>query len=124
MHQVAREILPRCRGEIARATLARVDLEQLERSIALVVFQVEIREAHVADFLQETPDAGVDVFVVARHNGTVAANAQRRMLFQHHIAQALHGHAARAVAIAVHHAHARIVAGNKVLHNHGVIVAR
>ena len=46
------------------------------------------------------------------------------MLFQHHITQALHGHAARAIAVAVHHAHARIVAGNEVLHNHGVIVAR
>ena len=124
LDDVFRDVEPRAGDVVVRAALAQVDLEHAVGVVARVVLDVEVRKAGVADVLEEVAQFRHDLLVVLGDDGGVVAARLRRVLLEADVAKAHHLHLAVLVAVGRQHAHLAVRAGDHVLQNHDVGIAR
>ena len=119
-----REVVPRPRHKEAAAALAQVHLKELVLPVARVVFHVEVREADVADLLEEVLHLLGERVVPRADDGGVAANPFGGVLLEQRVAERDELDLPVAPAVAVHHAHPAVVAGNEFLQDEVILVRR
>ena len=100
--------------------MAAVDLKDLVLAVPLVILDVKVGEAHVADVLQKGPDLLRDLPAGLGEDHRVVADAVGGVLLQEHMAHAHELDFAVAVGIVGEHPHVAVVPGDEVLDNHGV----
>ena len=123
-HHIAGDVEPRTRHVIIAAALPEIDLKHAVAAVPAVVFNVKIGKTRVTDVLQERFQFCHQRLIVFGDDGRVIAQRLGRVLLQAHMAQAHHLHAVVFIAVGCQHMHEAVVAGNSVLQNDNVRVAR
>ena len=108
---------------VVAAALARVEIEELKRAVALVVLNVKVGIAHKVKVLEQLAHAAHELVVGLGNDTGMVADTVGLMLLEQHMAQAHHAHLAVAVGIASEHAHVLVVAGHAILQDQIVGVA-
>ena len=110
--------------EKAGPSLAQVHFKELVFAVPGVQLHVEVGEAHIADALQEILHLLGQGVVPGVDDGGVAADALRGMLLQQGLAQGDELYLFVGAAVAVHHPHLGVVAGDVFLQNQVVFIGR
>ena len=76
LHHVTGYVMPRRCDMVVRATLAKIDLEDFIRAVAVVAFDIKIGETGEFDLLEEVLNQLLQLWVRLRDDG--ARVAQRR----------------------------------------------
>ncbi len=108
---------------IIASALAEIDLKDSEACVAGIEFDVEIREARVADGFQKAFDAKHQLLAIFRENGNVIADALGGVLLQKNVSETHHSDLGVLVRIRGEDIHPRIVAGDEVLDDQRVVIA-
>ena len=123
VHHILGNVKATVSDVVVAAALARVEIEELKRAVALVVLNVKVGITHKVQVLEQLAHAAHELVVGLGNNTGMVADAVGLMLLEQHMAQTHHADLAVAVGIAGEHAHVLVVAGHAVLQDQIVGVA-
>lgn len=108
---------------VVAAAQARVYLEEVVTAVARVHLDVEVRETGVAHGLQKARGLGHDRLVGAAHDGERVAHAHGPHILQKRLAERGEAHLSVPIGVGGEDAHARVVAGDRLLDEELPLVA-